>query len=61
MPQGLRAADLLLAPTADGTQVTSRFGHLSEQDARMACSLLQSGSIPCVVVPPGRPMVVATK
>lgn len=60
MPLALRNADLVVDRALDGVHVTSRIGRLSEQEARSACSELQRGSFPCVVVPPGRPLVVAT-
>ncbi len=60
MPLALRNADLVVDRALDGVHVTSRIGRLSEQEARAACSELQRGSFPCVVVPPGRPLVVAT-
>lgn len=60
MPLDLRGADLVVAKAQDGVHVTSRLGRLSEQQARAACSHLQRGRVPCVVVPPGRPLVVAT-
>jgi len=60
MPLQLRGADLVVGRALDGVHVTSRISHLSEQDARAACSELQRGRVPCVVVPPGRPIVVAT-
>jgi len=60
MPLQLRGADLVVARAQDGVHVTSRLGRLSEQDAREACTQLQRGRFPCVVVPPGRPMIVAT-
>lgn len=60
MPLQLRGADLVVGRAMDGVHVTSRISRLSEQDARAACSELQRGRVPCVVVPPGRPLVVAT-
>ena len=60
MPLELRGADLVVARAQDGVHVVSRIGHLSESDARAACNQLQRGRIPCVVVPPGRPLIVAT-
>ena len=60
MPLSLRGADLVVGRALDGVHVTSRISHLSEQDARQACSQLQQGRVPCVVVPPGRPLIVAT-
>jgi len=60
MPLSLRDANLVVGRAVDGVHVTSRLSSLSEQDARAACSELQRGRVPCVVVPPGRPMVVAT-
>jgi D-alanyl-D-alanine carboxypeptidase len=60
MPMALRGADLVVDRALDGVHVTSRIGRLSERDARAACSELQRGRVPCVVVPPGRPLVVAT-
>lgn len=60
MPLALRNADLVVDRALDGVHVTSRIGRLSEQEARAACSELQRGSFPCVVVPPGRPLIVAT-
>jgi hypothetical protein len=60
MPLELRGADLVVGRAVDGVHVTSRISRLSEQEARAACTELQRGQMPCVVVPPGRPMVVAT-
>jgi D-alanyl-D-alanine carboxypeptidase len=60
MPLQLRGADLVVGRAVDGIHVTSRISRLSEADARAACTELQRGQVPCVVVPPGRPMVVAT-
>jgi D-alanyl-D-alanine carboxypeptidase len=60
MPLQLRGADLVVGRAVDGVHVTSRISRLSEADARAACTELQRGQVPCVVVPPGRPMVVAT-
>ena len=60
MPLQLRGADLVIGRAVDGVHVTSRISRLSEQDARAACSELQRGRVPCVVVPPGRPLIVAT-
>ncbi len=60
MPLQLRGADLVVGRAVDGIHVTSRISRLSEADARAACNELQRGQVPCVVVPPGRPMVVAT-
>ncbi len=60
MPMQLRGADLVVGRAVDGVHVTSRLSRLSEQDARAACNELQRGRVPCVVVPPGRPLVVAT-
>lgn len=60
MPLSLRGADLIVGRALDGVNITSRIGRLSERDAREACSHLQRGRVPCVVVPPGRPLVVAT-
>ncbi|MFN2427104.1 MAG: hypothetical protein ABR587_11735 [Candidatus Binatia bacterium] len=60
MPLQLRGADLVVDRALDGVHVTSRISRLSEQDARAACSELQRGRVPCVVVPPGRPLIVAT-
>jgi D-alanyl-D-alanine carboxypeptidase len=60
MPLQLRGADLVVGRAVDGVHVTSRISRLSEADARAACNELQRGQFPCVVVPPGRPMVVAT-
>ena len=60
MPRQLRGADLVVGRALDGVHVTSRLSRLSEQDARAACNELQRGRVPCVVVPPGRPLVVAT-
>lgn len=60
MPLELRGADLVVTRAQDGVHVISRIGHLSESDARAACNQLQRGRVPCVVVPPGRPLIVAT-
>jgi hypothetical protein len=60
MPLQLRSADLVVGRANDGVHIVSRLSHLSEEDAREACSQLQRGRFPCVVVPPGRPLVVAT-
>lgn len=60
LPLGLRGADLVVGRSPDGTHIVSRIGHLSEQDARAGCSELQRGRVPCVVVPPGRSLFVAT-
>ena len=60
MPLPLRGANLVVGRAVDGVHVTSRICSLSEQDARAACSELQRGRVPCVVVPPGRQIVVAT-
>lgn len=60
MPTHLRGADLVVAGSGDGVHLASRLTKLSEQDAREACTQLQRGSVPCVVIPPGRPMIVAT-
>ena len=60
MPLQLRGADLVVDRAGDGVHVTSRISRLSEQEARQACSQLQRDRVPCVVVPPGRPLVVAT-
>lgn len=60
MPTHLRGADLVVAGSGDGVHLASRLTKLSEQDAREACNQLQRGSVPCVVIPPGRPMIVAT-
>lgn len=60
MPLSLRGADLVVGRALDGVHVSSRISRLSEQDARAACNELQRGRVPCVVVPPGRPLVVAT-
>jgi D-alanyl-D-alanine carboxypeptidase len=60
MPLQLRDADLVVGRAQDGVHVTSRISRLSEQDARTACTELQRGRVPCVVIPPGRPLVVAT-
>ncbi|MFN2376304.1 MAG: D-alanyl-D-alanine carboxypeptidase family protein [Candidatus Binatia bacterium] len=60
MPLEMRGADLVVGRAQDGIHVTSRISRLSEQNARAACSQLQRGRVPCVVVPPGRPLVVAT-
>jgi len=60
MPMQLRGADLVVGRAVDGVHVTSRLSRLTEQDARAACNELQRGRVPCVVVPPGRPLIVAT-
>ncbi len=60
MPLQLRGADLVVARAGDGVHIASRISRLSEQDAREACTQLQRDRVPCVVVPPGRPLVVAT-
>lgn len=60
MPLSLRGADLVVGRAQDGVHVTSRISSLTEKDARAACNELQRGRFPCVVVPPGRPLVVAT-
>lgn len=60
MPLHLRNVDLVVASIGDGVHLASRFLRMSEQEAREACSQIQRGSLPCVVIPPGRPLVVAT-
>ena len=59
MPLQFHSADLVVGRAQDGVHMTSRICRLSEQDARTACNELQRGSVPCVVVPPGRPLIVA--
>jgi len=59
IPNHLKEADLVVSLAGDGVHLVSRFAQLSEQDAREACSNLQRGRVPCIVIPPGRPLVVA--
>ncbi|HYB99494.1 MAG TPA: D-alanyl-D-alanine carboxypeptidase family protein [Candidatus Limnocylindrales bacterium] len=59
LPVQLRTAPLLVSSL--GTHVSSRFAMVNEKDARQACTELQHGRIPCVVIPPGRPMVVSAR
>jgi len=59
MPVQLRTAHLLVGGIGDGVHVSSRFAMVNEKDARQACTELQRGRVPCVVIPPGRPMVVS--
>ncbi|HEY2773177.1 MAG TPA: D-alanyl-D-alanine carboxypeptidase family protein [Candidatus Binatia bacterium] len=60
MPAQIRGADLVIGRAVDGVHVTSRISRLTEQDARLACSELERGRVPCIVIPPGHPLVVAT-
>jgi len=58
VPNYLGKAPLMLA--GYGSNVSPRFGGLTETDARQTCTQLQRKKLPCVVVPPGRALVIAT-
>ncbi|MBI5503556.1 MAG: D-alanyl-D-alanine carboxypeptidase [Deltaproteobacteria bacterium] len=58
VPGPLGKAPLMMA--GYGSDVSPRFGGLTEADARQACTQLQRASLPCVVVPPGRALIIAT-
>jgi|GEM_PF-441711 len=58
VPGSLGKAPMMLA--GYGSNVSPRFDGLSESDARQACAQLQRASLPCVVVPPGRALIIAT-
>ena len=58
VPSPLGTAPLMIA--SYGADVSPSFGGLTESDARQACTQLQRASLPCVVVPPGRSLIVAT-
>lgn len=60
MPLSLRRAELVVGRAGDGVHIASRISHLTEHQAREACGQLQREHLPCVVVPPGRPLIVAT-
>lgn len=58
VPGPLGKAPMMMA--GYGSDISPRFGGLTESDARQACTQLQRASLPCVVVPPGRALIIAT-
>jgi D-alanyl-D-alanine carboxypeptidase len=61
MPRELHPLTADLVEQQDSGRVIARVIRLTRAEAKAACGELERFSVPCIVVPPGRPLVVATR
>ena len=61
IPASLADVRVAMGPSTDGQGVLAQLIAPSERDAREACSVLQRSHLPCIVIPPGRTLFVATQ